>query len=133
MRRNLSLTGLYYRFSTYGESIFKPAIIAAITVGLSTLVLLVHSNPTLQPSFSSSAHIPYSNFTGLVNATNYVQWQAAFKRRLEDFVPVLSIESDIKVLQSNGNENITFYFNDCKIGMQEGFEDKSVDIVKEFL
>jgi hypothetical protein len=97
LRRNLSLTGLYYRFSTYGESIAKPAIIAAITGGLSTLVWLMHSNPTLQPSFSSNVRIPYSNFTGLANATNYVQWQEAFKRSLEDFVPVLSIESDTKV------------------------------------
>src|SRR5919198_6171641 len=39
LRRNFSLTGLYYRFSTYGESIVKPAIIAAITIGLSTLFL----------------------------------------------------------------------------------------------
>ena len=97
LRRNLSLTGLYYYFSNYGESIVKPTIIAAITIGLSTLFWLMQSNPTLQPTFSSNAHFPYSNFTGLANATNYTQWQEAFKRSLEDFVPVLSIGSDIKV------------------------------------
>lgn len=37
VRRNLSLTGLYYRFSNYGESILKPILIGIIIVGLSTL------------------------------------------------------------------------------------------------
>ena len=46
-RRNLSLTGLYYHFSNYGESIVRPTIIGAITVGLSTLFWLMQSNPTL--------------------------------------------------------------------------------------
>ncbi len=36
-RRIFSLTGLYYHFSTYGESIIKPTIIGVITVALSTL------------------------------------------------------------------------------------------------
>ena len=36
-RRHFSLTGLYYHFSTYGESILKPTLIGVIIVGLSTL------------------------------------------------------------------------------------------------
>jgi hypothetical protein len=46
LRRNMSLTGLYYHFSNYGESIAKPTIIGAITVGLSTLFWLIQNNPT---------------------------------------------------------------------------------------
>ena len=39
------------------------------------------------------------------------------------------LEIPYKILQSKGNENITFYLRDCKIGMQEYLEDKSVDVV----
>ena len=97
LRRNLSLTGLYYHFSTYGESILKPTIIGVVIVGLSTLFWLMQSNPTLQPTFSTNAHIPYSNFIGLSNATNHIQMQKAFERSLVDFLPILNIGSDIKV------------------------------------
>jgi uncharacterized protein YjbI with pentapeptide repeats len=96
-RRNLSLTGLYYHFSTYGESIAKPIIIGAITIGLSTLFWLMQSNPTLQPTLSTNAHFPYSNFTGLANATNHIQLLTAFQRSLADFLPLLSLPGDIKV------------------------------------
>jgi hypothetical protein len=51
-RRNISLTGLYYHFSTYGESILKPTAIGIIKIGLSTLFWLTQSDPTLQPSLS---------------------------------------------------------------------------------
>ena len=57
----------------------------------------MQSNPTLQPTFSTNAHIPYSNFTGLSNATNHVQLLKAFERSLADFLPIISIGSDIKV------------------------------------
>jgi hypothetical protein len=70
VRRNLSLTGLYKRFSDYGESIAKPTLIGVIIVGLSTLFWLMQSNPALQPTFSSNAHFLYSNFTSLANSTN---------------------------------------------------------------
>lgn len=40
-RRNLSLTGLYYHFSHYGESIARPTIIGGIALGLSTLFWLI--------------------------------------------------------------------------------------------
>lgn len=40
-RRNLSLTGIYYHFSKYGESIVRPSMIGAITVVLSTLFWLM--------------------------------------------------------------------------------------------
>ena len=97
LERNLSLTGLYHLFSNYGESIVRPTLIGVITVGLSTLFWLMQSNPTLQPTFSSNAHIPYSNFTGLVNATNHIQLLKAFERSIADFLPLLSLPGDIKV------------------------------------
>ena len=35
-RRNLSLTGLYYQFSNYGESIARPTIIVLCVIVLSS-------------------------------------------------------------------------------------------------
>jgi hypothetical protein len=49
LRRNLSLTGLYYRFSNYGESIARPTMIGAITVTLSTFFWLIQNNSTGEP------------------------------------------------------------------------------------
>lgn len=46
-----SLTALYHLFSNYGESIIRPTIIGAVTVGLSTLFWLMQSEPTLEPHF----------------------------------------------------------------------------------
>jgi hypothetical protein len=96
-RRNLSLTGLYFHFSKYGESIVRPTIIAAITVGLSTLFWSMQASPTLQPTFSTNAHYPYSNFSGPNNITNHIQLLTAFQRSLADFLPILSLPGDIKV------------------------------------
>jgi site-specific DNA-methyltransferase (adenine-specific) len=39
------------------------------------------------------------------------------------------LEIPYKILQSKGNQNIVFYLRDCKIGMQECLNDKSVDVV----
>ena len=41
----------------------------------------------------------------------------------------IRLEVPYEVLQSKGNQNITFYLGDCKIDMQECLEDKSVDVV----
>jgi hypothetical protein len=98
-RRNLSLTGLYYHFSKYGESILRPTIIGIITIGLSTLFWLMQSDPTLQPSFSennpSSSNI--SNFIWLskFNDTNHLL--KSFERSLADFIPLLPMGTEIKV------------------------------------
>ena len=98
LSRNLSLTGLYYHLSNYGESIAKPTIIGAITVGLSTLFWLMQSSPTLQPTFSSNAHFPFSNFTGLANATNsHFLKEHVCERSFADFLPLLPLGSDIKI------------------------------------
>ena len=89
LRRNLSLTGLYYHFSNYGESIARPTIIGAITVALSTLFWLTQANPSKDPSLSK--------FVGaywiLHMNTNYLE--RAFERSLADFLPVLSLPTGI--------------------------------------
>jgi uncharacterized protein YjbI with pentapeptide repeats len=68
-RRNVSLTGLYYHFSKYGEGILRPTIIGIIIVGLSTLWWLFQ-NTSLDK---------------------------AFERSLGDFLPTLSLASNINV------------------------------------
>ena len=98
LERNLSLTGLYHLFSNYGESIVRPTIICVITVALSTLFWSVQASPTLLPTFSTNAHTPYSNFTGLsYNITNHTHLLKAFERSLGDFLPLLPSASDIKI------------------------------------
>jgi uncharacterized protein YjbI with pentapeptide repeats len=99
--RNLSLTGLYYHFSKYGESIVKPTMIGAITVALATLFWLTQSKPTLEPHFfvssSSSLYNSTSHFVYLNQAGNFTHWITAFQRSLADFLPLLSLPGDIKV------------------------------------
>jgi hypothetical protein len=100
LRRNISLTGLYYHFSDYCESIVKPTIIGVITIGLSTLFWLMQSKPTLEPHFfvnSSSLYTSTSNFVYLNQAGNLTHWLTAFQRSLADFLPLLSLPGDIKV------------------------------------
>ncbi len=97
--RNLSLTGLYYHFSTYGESMVKPTMIGAIAVGLSTLFWLMQSKPTLEPHFfvNSSLYNSVSHFVYLNQAGNATHWLTAFQRSLADFLPLFSLPGDIKV------------------------------------
>ena len=97
-RRNLSLTGMYYHFSKYGESIAKPTIIGAITIGLSTLFWLIQDNPTAEPSLSFIT----KNSTNFINMTHLWVWNSAhslkaFERSFADFLPLLPLGSDIKI------------------------------------
>ena len=49
LRRNLSLTGLYYHLSRYGENLLRPTLVGiAIVIG-STLFWLIQNNPTGEP------------------------------------------------------------------------------------
>jgi hypothetical protein len=99
LRRNLSLTGLYYHFSDYGESILKPTIIGIITIGLSTLFWLTQSNPTVQPSLSENnpRSLETANFTWTANFTNIDHLLKSFERSFTDFIPLLPMGSEIKV------------------------------------
>ena len=89
LRRNLSLTGIYYHLSRYGEDLLRPALIGVVVVFLSTLFWLIQANPTHKPSFS---HV-----VGFTQAGNSTHWLKAFERSFEDFLPLLSLGSDTKV------------------------------------
>jgi hypothetical protein len=97
LRRNFSLNGLYYHFSRYGESIWRPTAIGAITVGLSTLFWLIQNNPTAEPfiPFISNPTSNYINLTQILN--NNTHSLKAFERSVADFIPLLSLPSNIKV------------------------------------
>src|SRR5215216_1447120 len=70
-----------------------------MTIGLSTVLWLTQSDPTLQPSLSqnnpSSSNI--SNFTGTDYFTDSSHLLKAFERSVADFIPLLSLPSNIKV------------------------------------
>jgi uncharacterized protein YjbI with pentapeptide repeats len=95
MRRNFSLTGLYYHFSDYGESILKPTIIGIVIVGLSTLFWLIQNNPISEPSLSFIANTEH-NFINVTQIMNNTHSLKAFERSLGDFLPLLSL-GNIKV------------------------------------
>lgn len=98
LRRQFSLTGLYYHLSRYGESISRPAAIGVITVFLSTLFWVMQSNPTLEPHFDPSLETAStSTFVGSREFVNGTQWLKAFERSFANFLPLLSIGGDIKI------------------------------------
>jgi hypothetical protein len=89
LRRNFSLIGLYYHLSRYGENLLRPTLTGIIIVFLSTLFWLTQINPTHERSFSHMA--------GFTQAGNGTHWLKAFERSFADFLPLLSLASDIKV------------------------------------
>jgi hypothetical protein len=104
VRRNIfSLTGWYYNLSRYGEDLLRPTLAGIAIVFLSTLFWLMQSNPTLEPSFSadnpSSSNI--SNFTGIYNFTHFTNpnhWLKSFERSIADFIPLLPVGTNIKIV-----------------------------------
>jgi Pentapeptide repeats (9 copies) len=101
-RRNLfSLTGLYYHLSRYGEDLLIPTLVGIVIVFLSTLFWLTQSKPTLEPHFlinsSSSLYNSTSHFVYLNQAGNSTHWQKAFERAMGDFIPLLSLPSEVKI------------------------------------
>jgi hypothetical protein len=89
-RRNLSLTGLYYHLSRYGENLLRPTVIGIFIIFGSTLFWLMQSNPYAEPSLS---HV--TGFAQVV--ANHTQWQKAFERSFADFLPLLPLGSKIQV------------------------------------
>ena len=89
--RYLSLTAFYYYFSKYGESILRPTIIGAITVGLSTLFWLTQADPDKEFSFSKFVGAYY------IANLNISQLEKAFERSLADFLPLLSSPNGINI------------------------------------
>jgi hypothetical protein len=80
-RKHFSLTGLYYHFSRYGESISRPALIGAVTVFLSTLFWVTQSNSALEPHFDSSLveTVSTSTFVRFREVGNTTQWLKGFE------------------------------------------------------
>jgi Pentapeptide repeats (9 copies) len=97
-RKHLSLTGLYYHLSRYGESISRPTLIAVITLILSTLFWVTQSNPTLEPHFPPTPETnSTSTFVGFDKAGEPVQWLEGFERSLAGFLPFLSAGGETQV------------------------------------
>jgi hypothetical protein len=101
LRRNLSLTGLYYHLSRYGEDLLRPTLVGIAIVFGSTLFWLIQNNPTAEPSLSfiakNSSHI--SNFINMtyISVWNSTHLLKAFERSFSDFLPLLPQGSDIKI------------------------------------
>ena len=101
LRRHFSLTGLYYHFSTYGESIVKPTIVGVATVALSTLFWLIQNNPTSEPSLSLTSNS--DSISNFINVSQLGVWNnsthllKAFERSIADFIPLLPQPSGIKI------------------------------------
>jgi hypothetical protein len=101
-RRNLfSLTGWYYHLSRYGESIWRPTLAGGVIVILSTLFWLMQSNPTVEPSLSTTkcnqvviSYATENNISKFIGLCGYgigtsAHWLKAFERSLADFLPLL--------------------------------------------
>jgi hypothetical protein len=60
----------------------------------------MQSKPTLEPHFfvnNSSLYNSTSHFVYLNQAGNFTHWLTAFQRSLADFLPLLSLPSNIQV------------------------------------
>jgi hypothetical protein len=126
-RNIFSLIGWYHILSNYGESLWRPTAAGFLIVFSFTFFFVTQNNPALIPSFytvfsnSSVIHsgtnnathsstnntkdavvaakpdTNYSKFVGLERVGNPTQWQKAFERDMGDFIPLLTLPSDIKV------------------------------------
>jgi uncharacterized protein YjbI with pentapeptide repeats len=86
--RNVSLTGLYYHFSKYGQSIFRPFIFGIVIVAVSTLLW------SIQPNAAGDFLVYNTNASQIVNSSNL---QLAFERSLTNFLPSLSFGTELNV------------------------------------
>jgi hypothetical protein len=48
LRRNISLTGIYFNLSRYGESLWRPALAGIVIVLIATFFFVCQNNPTLR-------------------------------------------------------------------------------------
>ena len=102
LRRNFSLTGLYYNLSRYGHDLLRPTLVGVAIIFLSTLFWLTQSHPTLAPTLNFTNISPdianhTSTFVILKQAGNHTHWLKAFERSIADFIPLLTTGSDVKV------------------------------------
>ncbi len=86
--RNISLTGLYYHLSKYGQSFFRPTIFGIGIVLFSTLLW------SIQPNAAGEFLVYNMNFSQVVNSSNL---EVAFGRSLTNFLPSLSFGTPLNV------------------------------------
>jgi hypothetical protein len=71
LRRNFSLTSVYYHLSRYGEDLLRPTLAGITIVFLSTLFWLIQGNPVHEPSLS--------HMVGFSQLANHTQWYKSFE------------------------------------------------------
>ncbi len=89
--RNISLTGLYYHLSKYGQSFSRPALFGVGIVLLSTLLWLTQPNPSgdfLLSNMTVPQLVTVNKTSGQTNL------EIAFVRSLTNFLPSLSFGTD---------------------------------------
>lgn len=91
--RNLSLTGLYYHLSRYGQSISRPALFGVGIVLVSTFLWLTQPNPATDFSLQN-VRVPEIGTVSQLNKTNL---ELAFERSLTNFLPSLSLGTELNV------------------------------------
>jgi uncharacterized protein YjbI with pentapeptide repeats len=92
--RNLSLTGLYYHLSRYGESFSRPALFGIGIVILSTLLWLTQPNPAADFSLQN---ITVPQIITVSEMDNKTSIELAFERGLTNFLPSLSFGTELNV------------------------------------
>jgi hypothetical protein len=123
-RRNIfSFIGLYHILSNYGASLFRPILASIIIILSFSLVFVSQSNTDLVPTYDSNftwtkgksisndtshfiinntrnsiSSTTYSRFIGFSQFGNATHWRKAVEKTIADFLPLLSIPSDIKVV-----------------------------------
>jgi uncharacterized protein YjbI with pentapeptide repeats len=100
-RRNLlSLTGWYYHLSRYEESLWRPTLAGLAIIILSTLFWSTQENPELKPwlpIFQDDDTGNVTKFVGFDKFGDGDHWLKAFERSIAGFIPLLPLESGIKV------------------------------------
>jgi hypothetical protein len=81
--RNISLTGLYYHLSRYGEDILRPTMLGFGLIVISTLLLAIQFNPNTETISSRTESIHLYDIYG------------AFERSLKNFIPFLPFENSV--------------------------------------
>lgn len=95
-RRNIfSLIGWYHLLSNYGESLWRPTVAGMVIVFLFTLLFGTQSNPYQEPF--SNIFSTTSRFVDIKQLGDLSHWLMAFVRTMGDFIPLLSMPSDIKI------------------------------------
>jgi uncharacterized protein YjbI with pentapeptide repeats len=101
-RRNLfSLTGWYYHLSRYGESLWRPTLAGLAIIILSTLFWSTQENPELKPWLpifqDDDVTGNVTKFVGFDKFGDGDHWLKAYERSIAGFIPLLPLESGIKV------------------------------------